>query len=651
MPLVKVKPYWRGRVVPRDGELRLEIHRQRVGAEVGDAPELGERHLRLQRQLVHHLVVQDIQLGFLDPDDLGGHVQDIASQRPAGLEHRLAADARAARGPGAAAVGRHARVARDDLYFVEGNPDRACRDLREDALRALPLLRHAAEHRHHPGGLQAQRRAVLRRDARPADAIEGGRGIGHLDHRRQPDAAMDVLRSKLLLLFPQLPVVHDFQQQIQGLVVRELLELDARGEGIGIGVVRDQVLPPELGGIHAELLRRQVDDALGERHRDRMADRAVLAGDVLVGEDDVHLRAVLLVPVGPAGEVHHLVALDAARARVDRVRADRGEIVQLKGQNFSRPGNGNPDFRSMLPRVNVGHERLEPVGDELHRPAQHDRERRGRHLVGIDVHLDAEGAADVLGDDAHVRLGDVQVPREDVLHHVRRLGGVVHGERVLGGVVVGEDRAALQAHARMAAEVEGVLDHEVRPGEGLVHPARVELALEADVVLVLGVNDGFALEGLFHVHDDGQLLPLRLDQPDRVLGLRARLGDHRGDRLALPAGALDGERVLLGRLDALQVREHRDPGRAVLGERPAVEHADDAFGFQCLREIELLDPRMRIRAAEERRVREPREAQVVGEGAAALQQPLRVRPRHALADVAPVDLRAGGVERELSLCH
>ncbi len=73
--------------------------------------------------------------------------------------------------------------------------------------------------------------------------------------------------------------------------------------------------------------------------------------------------------------------------------------------------------------------------------------------------------------------------------------------------------------------------------------------------------------------------------------------------------------------------------------------------FPALHEIELLDPRVRVRAAEEHDVRQARKAQVVGEGAAALQQALRVRPRHALADVALVDLGAGGVERKLGLAH
>ena len=48
---------------------------------------------------------------------------------------------------------------------------------------------------------------------------------------------------------------------------------------------------------------------------------------------------------------------------------------------------------------------------------------------------------------------------------------------------------------------------------------------------------------------------------------------------------------------------------------------------------------------------EPGKAQVVGVGAAPLQQALRVRPRHRLADVAAVDLRPGRVQRQLSLAH
>ena len=58
---------------------------------------------------------------------------------------------------------------------------------------------------------------------------------------------------------------------------------------------------------------------------------------------------------------------------------------------------------------------------------------------------------------------------------------------------------------------------------------------------------------------------------------------------------------------------------------------------------------MRVGASEERHVRETRKAQIVDERAPPLQQPLHIRPRYALADVALVELRARRVEGKLGL--
>ena len=86
----------------------------------------------------------------------------------------------------------------------------------------------------------------------------------------------------------------------------------------------------------------------------------------------------------------------------------------------------------MIARVNVGDEAFQPVGDELHRTLEQLRERDRRHLVGIGVHLDAERAADILGDDAHLLLFQAEMLGEQVLHHVRRLRRVIHGQPLLG---------------------------------------------------------------------------------------------------------------------------------------------------------------------------------------------------------------------------
>ncbi len=239
-----------------------------------------------------------------------------------------------------------------------------------------------------------------------------------------------------------------------------------------------------------------------------------------------------------------------------------------------------PQFRLVLARVDVGQERFEPVGDEFHRALQHHRERRGRHLVGVDVHLDAVRAADVLRDHAHVAFRNVEMPREDVLHHVRRLRRVIHRERVFGRVVVGEQRAAFQRDAGVAAELVGFLDHDVRFGERRVDFAGVERAREADVVAEFRMNHVLAGKRVRHVDDDRQFLPFGFDQIGGVFGLRARFGDHCGDRFALPARAVDGDRMLRRRLDAFQMPEHRDPRFAVRGDRFAVDDRDHA-GHGC----------------------------------------------------------------------
>ena len=50
-------------------------------------------------------------------------------------------------------------------------------------------------------------------------------------------------------------------------------------------------------------------------------------------------------------------------------------------------------------------------------------------------------------------------------------------------------------------------------------------------------------------------------------------------------------------------------------------------------------------------MRETGKPQVIHVCATPLQQALRVGPRHRLADIAPVDLGPGCVERKLSLAH
>src|SRR5256885_16843892 len=98
-----------------------------------------------------------------------------------------------------------------------------------------------------------------------------------------------------------------------------------------------------------------------------MADGAVLAGDVLVREYHVQLRAVLLVLVRTAGEVHHLVAFDAAGARIHGIRTDRGQVVEIEGQDLAGFRNSHSYFCPVFPCV--GRSGKTPAGRRRTSPA------------------------------------------------------------------------------------------------------------------------------------------------------------------------------------------------------------------------------------------------------------------------------------------
>ena len=178
--------------------------------------------------------------------------------------------------------------------------------------------------------VELHRRAVLRGDLRAADAVERRRRIGHLDERRKADAAIDALLAQPLLLGAQAGVVHQRVDMRERLVMRELLELDA-----GRRPTPDRHRPGmrlrrriSSGSMPIFIAARSTSPSV-TRGRDRMADRAVLAHHVLVLEHDARAGAIVRAGVGPAGQVHDLVGLDARGARIDRIRPDAGEIVDL----------------------------------------------------------------------------------------------------------------------------------------------------------------------------------------------------------------------------------------------------------------------------------------------------------------------------------
>ncbi len=623
-----------GDEVARLHQFARQILGQRVASEIDDAAELAERHAFAPGVAVHHLAHADIERLGRCLEHRAGHHQDLLLQRDGGLQRRLAADTRAAAGPGAAAIGRGLGVAGDDLHAFERHADAVGHDLAQDAFRPLPLLRHAGQHDDGAVGIHAHRRAILRRDARAADAVHEGRGIGQFDEAREAEAAMYAALALLRLVGADAIDRHHFQQLVECGVMRQPFEAHARRRSIGIGVVADQVAPADLDRVDAQRLGRHVHEAFRHRGRDRVADGAVLAGRRLVLQHHRRGAAVVGEIVRPAAQVHDLVALDRAGAGIDRVRADARAIIDVECKDLSIGIHRDAPRDTMVARMDVGDEALEAIGDELHRTAEDLRHRGHRDLVRIDMHLDAEGSADILADDAHRAFLDAQLLREDALHHVRRLRRVMDGQRPLGAVPVRDDTAWFECHAGVPAGDEGGLDHLVRGGHRGGDVALFGGAREDQVIAKLRMDDHSAgIECGLHVELRGQRFPLDRERGHAILRGRAAVRHHGHHRLALPGRAIERQRMLHRRLHPLEVIERRHPGVADLRQVGAGEHPHHPRHAQRRRGVDRHDPRMRMRAAQEGGVHHARKRHVVGIGRAALHQLRHIGPRHRAPDV------------------
>src|SRR5437763_645588 len=104
-----------------------------------------------------------------------------------------------------------------------------------------------------------------------------------------------------------------------------------------------------------------------------MTDRTVLTHYVLVLEHDARAGAIVRAGVRAAHEVHDLVCFDARRARIDRVRPDAGQVVDLEYRDGAVALHADLCLDAMIARMNVGDEALEPIGHKLHRALEHPR--------------------------------------------------------------------------------------------------------------------------------------------------------------------------------------------------------------------------------------------------------------------------------------
>src|SRR5205085_11054294 len=100
--------------VARRHQFGLDARRQRVGTEINNPGKLFQFDARRPVIGVHDAITADVEFGRSGLQDRSRNIEDGLAQRLGSLKRRLAADTRATRGPGAAAIGRVVGVAKND---------------------------------------------------------------------------------------------------------------------------------------------------------------------------------------------------------------------------------------------------------------------------------------------------------------------------------------------------------------------------------------------------------------------------------------------------------------------------------------------------------------------------------------------------------
>ena len=400
----------------------------------------------------------------------------------------------------------------------------------------------------------------------------------------------------------------------------------------------DEVHPPELGLVHAQVVGRGLDHPLLEEHRLGDAERAPV-GDparrlVAVGPARRQVRDRDVV--GGEGRVHQ-ADLELARLGVGEERAVVGVGVHPDGEDLAVPAQRHLAVEVDVPGEPGGDQVAGLVLDPLDRPLQQDRGQDRADVPGVDRHLVAEAAADVRRDDPDHVLGQFGDHRDRRPDDVRRLRGHVDGELRRGPVEVGDRPAALDRRRVRARVVQLQLGDQVGLRERAVGAVGVaDFPVVDDVVglvfLVVPDDRGALGDRLLRVDDDRQRLVVDVDRLARVLGDVGVVGDDAGHLLALEPDLVGGQHRLR------VVGQGRHPGQVPGRHHLAGQHQVHAGDVPGPAGVDRLDPGVRQRAAQDLHVQHAGQHDVVGVVALAADEAVVLDALAARAQPADLDL-------------
>ena len=331
----------------------------------------------------------------------------------------------------------------------------------------------------------------------------------------------------------------------------------------------DEVLLAQIGGIDAQFARGDLHQPLDHEGRLRAAGAAISVDRHGIGIDRIDLAIDRrdLILAGEQGAVE----IGRHRRRERRhIGAEIGDGLDPEPRDLAVGVQRHLRVRDMVAAVAIGEESLRAIGHPFHRPADLARRPQADDLLRIDENLGAEAAADIGRDHAQLVLGrHADEGGDDQARNVGILRGVPERETVRAGVVFADRGTRLDRIRRQP-----VVD-EIELGDVL---GRLERRLGrlriAEVPLIDGVArrdlvDLRARLRLGRIGHRRQRLVVDLDLLGGVLGLRQRLGEDDGDRIADMVRLAMGDRRMRRILHL----------RAVLGrDHPAANETADLVG-------------------------------------------------------------------------
>ena len=301
------------------------------------------------------------------------------------------------------------------------------------------------------------------------------------------------------------------------------------------------------------------------------------------------------------------------------IRAGIGDHARPECLHATARVGGEVHLHALLARLRGGHQVLAPRLDPLHGAAEAPCQRRHRHVLGEDVHLQPEAAADVGRDHAHARLVQPQRGGQRGAHDPRRLARGPDGQRL--AVPGGDGAARLQRRGREPAMGEGLAEDDGRAREGRLDVAAAVGAAEEDRVVA---------PRLLERHARGPDVVVHVDALHPVGGRVGGGRGHHGHRLTAEPW-LAGQRRPRGGREAATAQARRERGGA---EVVGTENGHDAVELAPPRRVEVSHEGMGVRAPDERRVQHARQDDVVHVRAATAEQPWVLDAFDARARVA-----------------